>query len=193
MAIARHFLPQSRLDSVVDRDETIVVAGLGPVGNAVVEALKHAGQPLMLVDRNEKLLAPWQGTADVRCHHGRIEDMDDWLPALGKRPRAVILTFPIPDTSALVAQRILQVDPQMIIIARSPYAATIDDLRQAGIQYVLCDEIAAAAALGPLLDRALGKHESSTDAPADADKGDGSASKRLRRSITRSFRQLSGH
>ena len=57
-----------------------LIAGLGPVGNSVVEALKHAGQPLMLVDRNPKLLEAWQDEEGVLLHEGRIEDMEDWLP-----------------------------------------------------------------------------------------------------------------
>ena len=125
---AQPLLPRSRLENIVQRSETIVIAGLGPVGNAVVEALRHAGQPLMLVDRNPKLFETWQDEKDIMLHEGRIEDMEDWLPVLGKRPRAVILTFPIPDTSAVVAKTC---DGSMLItvIARSPYIRGIDTPR----------------------------------------------------------------
>jgi CPA2 family monovalent cation:H+ antiporter-2 len=152
---ANRFLPRSRLENIVQLSETIVGAGLGPVGNAVVEALRHAGQPLMLVDRNPKLLETWQDEKDILLHEGRIEDMEDWLPVLGKRPRAVILTFPIPDTSAIVAKNLHRVDADLTVIARSPYIRGIDTLKAAGITHILCDEQAAAVALGPLLARAL--------------------------------------
>lgn len=156
VVLAQRFLPRSSLADVTRKGEVVVVAGLGPVGNTVVEALHRAGHPLLLVDRNEKLLEPWRGVGGIRLHLGRIEDMEDWLPALGERPRVVILTFPIPDTSAVVADRLRRMDPSLVIIARSPFTAQVDILRNAGVQHVICDEEATANALGPLLASALG-------------------------------------
>jgi CPA2 family monovalent cation:H+ antiporter-2 len=154
--LAMPFLPRSRLDAITERGETIVVAGLGPVGNTVVTTLRRRGYPLLLVDRNERLLRPWRDTPGVRCHQGRIEDMEDWLPAIGHRPSLVVLTFPIADTSALVARRLRELAPELVIIARSPYQAQVEQLHGAGAQFVICDERATASALLPLLDQALG-------------------------------------
>lgn len=151
----RPFLPRSRLADHLKRGETIVVAGLGPVGNTVVESLHSEGIPLLLVDRNTKLLAPWQGTEGIRCIEGRIEQMDDWLPELNERPRVVILTFPIPDTSALVAERLRAIDQSMTIIARAPFLAQRETLYRAGVKMVICDEEATAKALQPMLDEIL--------------------------------------
>ena len=49
---------KSSLDEITETDETFVVAGLGPVGNTVVETLHNAGASIFLVDRNKKLLVP---------------------------------------------------------------------------------------------------------------------------------------
>ncbi|MDA3961106.1 MAG: cation:proton antiporter [Planctomycetota bacterium] len=156
VAIAQRLLPRPELARITTKGDTVVVAGLGPVGNTVVQNLHAAGYPLMLVDRNEKLLEPWANTAKIHCHQGRIEDMEDWLPALGERPRVVILTFPIADTSALVADRLLRLAPGLLIIARSQFEAQIPTLINAGVHHVICDEHATANALAPLLDRVLG-------------------------------------
>jgi CPA2 family monovalent cation:H+ antiporter-2 len=157
------FLPVTRLDQLPATGDTVVVAGLGPVGNTVVETLRSAGLPLLLVDRNDRLLAPWRGVDGITCHRGRIEDMDDWLPRLGHRPGLVVLTFPIADASALVTERLRQLDPSLIVIARSPFAAQIDLLRAAGARYVICDEDATAAALLPMLQEALVLHTNRDD------------------------------
>ncbi len=149
------FLPRSPLEDVTETGNTIVVAGLGPVGNTVVEALRDQGHPLLLVDRNRHLLRPWEDTPGVRCHLGRIEDMDDWLPAIGHRPSLVVLTFPIADASALVTARLRALDPELIIIARSPYEAQVELLRSAGAQFVICDERETTQALLPMLKMAL--------------------------------------
>jgi CPA2 family monovalent cation:H+ antiporter-2 len=149
------FLPRTRLDGLVHTGDTVVVAGLGPVGNTVVDTLRREGLPLLLVDRNERLLKPWKDVAGVRCHQGRIEDMEDWLPLIGHRPSLVVLTFPIADASALVTDRLRSIDPELVIIARSPFAAQIDQLRNAGARYVICDETATATALLPMLAEAL--------------------------------------
>ena len=156
IAIARRLLPRPQLERITRRGDRVLVAGLGPVGNTVVQNLHAAGYPLMLVDRNEKLLAPWDHTAHVLCHQGRIEDMEDWLPALGERPRVVILTFPIADTSAVVADRLLRLEPGLLIIARAQFEAQIPTLINAGVHHVICDERATADALAPLLERVLG-------------------------------------
>ncbi len=153
--VAARFLPKTSLDAIRTRGRTIVVAGLGPVGNSVVGTLREQGYPLFLIDRNERLLRTWEGASGVRIHQGRIEDMEDWLPALGHRPALVVLTFPIADASAVVAQRLRALEPALPIIARAPFISQVDQLRAAGAQWVICDEQATAEALLPLLDAAL--------------------------------------
>ena len=163
IAVAVRFLPRSPLEDIVDTGNTIVVAGLGPVGNTVVEALREHGHPLLLVDRNRSLLKPWQETPRVATHLGRIEDMDDWLPLIGHRPALVVLTFPIADASAVVTQRLRALDPALIIIARSPYAGQVELLHQAGAQFVICDERETTRALMPMLEEALALCERDPD------------------------------
>jgi CPA2 family monovalent cation:H+ antiporter-2 len=153
--LAGRFLPRPRSRLIEAYGETVVIAGLGPVGNTVVQTLRAQGLPLMLVDRNEHLLSPWQGVDGIRCYQGRIEDMDDWLPTLGHRPGLVVLTYPIADTSALIAGRLRDMDPGLVIVARAPYEAQIATLERAGVRYVICDERETARALLPLLQRAL--------------------------------------
>jgi CPA2 family monovalent cation:H+ antiporter-2 len=153
--LAERFLPRSGLDAVRARGRTIVVAGLGPVGNSVVETLRRQGHALFLVDRNERLLSTWRDAAGVRIHLGRIEDMEAWLPELGHRPALVVLTFPIADASAEVARRLRALEPGLPIIARAPFQAQVDLLRAAGAQWVICDERATAEALLPMLAEAL--------------------------------------
>ena len=161
--IATRFLPNANIDYFTDQGDTIVVAGLGPVGNTIVKALNERGHPLLLIDRNEKLLAPWQNNDGITCHLGKIEEMDEWLPIIGTKPRVLVLTFPIVDASALVAERVLKMDPDLVIIARSPYEAQIDTLYTAGVRYVICDERESARALEPLLNEILGSDDSADD------------------------------
>jgi CPA2 family monovalent cation:H+ antiporter-2 len=152
---AERFLPRSPIEDLPRIGTTIVVAGLGPVGNTVVETLRDQGATLLLVDRNRTLLKRWLNTPGVRTHLGRIEDMDDWLPVLGHRPALVVLTFPIADTSALVTSRLRHLDPSLVIIARSPYNSQVELLHQAGAQFVICDERETTRALLPMLRKAL--------------------------------------
>lgn len=153
--VAVRFLPASAIEQVTSHGETIVVAGLGPVGAATVRALMAMGQNLLLVDRNPRLLDGWRGQDGIICHQGRIEDMDDWLPVLGHRPALVVLTFPIADTSAAVARRLTAIDPGLVVVARSPYERQIDLLSAAGVRHVICDERETALALLPVLEAAL--------------------------------------
>lgn len=149
------FLPRNNLDALKQTGDAVLVAGLGPVGNAVVETLHQRGIPMLLVDRNPRLLAPWRDAKDIKVHQGRIEDIQDWLPVIGHRPAAVILTFPVADASAVVTQRLRAEDPGLVIIVRVPFEAQIPTLLSAGAQHVICDEQATANALIPLLENTV--------------------------------------
>ena len=152
---ASRLLPRTSLDDITATGATVVVAGLGPVGNTVVAQLRERGLPVLLVDRNEALLRPWRGAPGIAVFRGPIEDMEQWLPLLGHRPSVVVLAFPIADTSAVVARRLRSFDPGLVVIARAPYLAQVDMLRAAGAHEVICDEEATGAALAPALARAL--------------------------------------
>jgi CPA2 family monovalent cation:H+ antiporter-2 len=151
MAVASRFLPIPASAAITGVGDSVVVAGLGPIGNTVVTTLRDLGYPLLLVDRNPHLLESWQGQPGITTHLGRIEDMDDWLPRLGHRPALVVLTFPIPDASAVVAQRLRSLDPDLVIVARSPYQSQEGILHAAGVRHVICDERETARALLPLI------------------------------------------
>jgi Kef-type K+ transport system membrane component KefB len=153
--LAGRFLPRSSLETITNHGSTVVVAGLGPVGNTVVGLLRARGLPVMLVDRNENLLKPWRGAPGIACFRGPVEDIDQWLPLLGHRPSLVVLAFPVADTSAVVTRRLRQLDPGLVVIARAPYIAQIEVLRAAGAQEVICDEEATGNALEGPLQRAL--------------------------------------
>ncbi len=153
--LAGRFLPRSSLETITDHGSTVVVAGMGPVGNTVVGLLRARGLPVMLVDRNENLLKPWRGAPGIACFRGPVEDIDQWLPLLGHRPSLVVLAFPVADTSAVVTRRLRQLDPGLVVIARAPYIAQIEVLRAAGAQEVICDEEATGNALEGPLQRAL--------------------------------------
>jgi CPA2 family monovalent cation:H+ antiporter-2 len=153
--LAKPLLPATSLAALRNTGETVVVAGLGPVGNTVVDTLRRMGVPLLLVDRNDRLLAPWEGVVGVRIHRGRIEDMEDWMPLLGHRPPLVVLTFPVADASAVVASRLRSLDPRLRIIARAPFIAQVQGLLDAGAHDVICDEAETSRALLPMLERAL--------------------------------------
>ncbi|MBN8524451.1 MAG: cation:proton antiporter, partial [Planctomycetes bacterium] len=153
--LAQPLLPATSLASLRRTGDTVVVAGLGPVGNTVVDTLRRSGVPLLLIDRNDRLLAPWEGVTGVRIHRGRIEDMEDWMPLIGHRPPLVVLTFPVADASAVVARRLRTLDPNLRIIARAPFTAQVQLLRDAGAHEVICDEAETARALMPMLQRTL--------------------------------------
>jgi CPA2 family monovalent cation:H+ antiporter-2 len=153
--LAKPLLPTTNLATLRHGGDTVVVAGLGPVGNTVVDTLRRQGVPLLLIDRNDRLLALWENVAGVRVHRGRIEDMEDWMPLIGHRPPLVVLTFPVADASAVVARRLRSLDPRLRIIARAPFTSQVQMLLDAGAQEVICDEAETARALLPMLKRTL--------------------------------------
>jgi CPA2 family monovalent cation:H+ antiporter-2 len=154
--LATRLLPTTVLDVTTVRGKTVVVAGLGPVGRSVVTALREAGIPVLVVDRNPSLLQHFHGQNGIRTHEGKIEDMEDWLPTLTERPLAVILTFPIADASALAAERLRSADPALTIVARCPFANQVDILTRVGVQHVICDETETAKGILPILQELLG-------------------------------------
>lgn len=106
----------------------VVVAGVGEVGSAVIDALSHADIARKTLDIDDK-----QGV-DITCDATNPEALRD---ANIEAANTVILTLP-DDTEAVFATLLIrELNPDVEIIARANEADSIPKLYRAGADYVL--------------------------------------------------------
>jgi CPA2 family monovalent cation:H+ antiporter-2 len=131
----------------VDRLENhVVVIGYGPAGRSLVQTIREAGIPYVIVELNT------HSVADLEQHGERVLYGDAGRPhilEIAGIERAKICAIAINDPSA--AGRIVELasfmNPTIEIIVRARFVTDVDDLRQSGASAVIPDEMEAAVAL----------------------------------------------
>jgi CPA2 family monovalent cation:H+ antiporter-2 len=124
----------------------VIVVGYGPAGRSVVESLRAAEIPLLVIELNAKTVSENRAVipieigdatrGDILQHH-RLH----WA-------RAVVVTLPDPQTARLVIRQAKLVAPQVPVIARGRYHVHIGRLKQAGADSVVDEEYLTGERLG---------------------------------------------
>lgn len=137
-------LPANHLETM---ENHAVICGYGPVGKHLHESLTKYGIPVLIVDLNadtiNKLIKD-----NIPAILGDIRHPE--IMSLIGISQARFIAFTFPDISpALAAQpEILQLNPNIEIIARAKFNSEVDQLKQAGIKKIIHDEreVGSAAA-----------------------------------------------
>jgi len=124
----------------------VIVAGYGPVGRFVVDALEARGVSITLVELNLNTIERQrkQGRSVV---HGDIADLTALERAGLSRASALILTVP-DDEAAMRACHVARLArPDLFIAMRMKHASQAMLARQAGADHVTIEEIVTAHAM----------------------------------------------
>ena len=146
-------------------DRRIVVIGFGPAGQQVTAALQQKGFATEVVELNPASAAKAMdqnltvhigdaATGDLLEHFG--------LPEAG----LVVVTVPDPRTARNIIEKVRQLAPDAVIIARSRYHIANADLRKAGADVTVDEELTVGIDLAQEVLRIL--HESNREALACA-------------------------
>lgn len=121
-----------------------VVIGAGRVGGRVVDALKQAAPPLLVIDEKEETVAKFKERG-IEAIAGNATQI---LPA-ANLANARTLIVAIPDTfeAGQIVQQARKMNPTLEIIARAHSDAEADHLRSYGASSVVLGEQEIAAAL----------------------------------------------
>ncbi|MDJ0974514.1 MAG: cation:proton antiporter [Planctomycetota bacterium] len=135
----------------------VIVAGHGPVGQQVVDALREAGLTPSIIDLNPSTVGALQADGR-RAVLGDVRSETVLRSAGLARARALVLTVPSAEMTSRAIVVARRIRPDIWIAARSPLAHLRQSIRDAGADEVLSDECAAAeqltdAVLGRLSDQ----------------------------------------
>jgi CPA2 family monovalent cation:H+ antiporter-2 len=137
----------------------VIVVGYGPAGRSVVESLRAAGIPLLVIDLNPKTIS--ENRAVIPIEIGDASRGDILQHHHLRWARAVVVTVPDPQTARLVIHQAKLVAPDVPVIARGRYHVHIPRLMQAGADSVVDEEYVTGERLGTELLTVLRNLESS--------------------------------
>jgi CPA2 family monovalent cation:H+ antiporter-2 len=137
----------------------VIVVGYGPAGRSVVESLRSAEIPLLVIDLNPKTVS--ENRALIPIEIGDASRGDILQHHHLQWARAVVVTVPDPQTARLIIHQAKQAAPEVPVIARGRYHIHIGRLEQAGADSVVDEEYVTGERLGAELLSALRKLESS--------------------------------
>jgi CPA2 family monovalent cation:H+ antiporter-2 len=137
----------------------VIVVGYGPAGRSVVESLRSAEIPLLVIDLNPRTVS--ENRALIPIEIGDASRGDILQHHHLQWARAVVVTVPDPQTARLIIHQAKQAAPEVPVIARGRYHIHIARLEQAGADSVVDEEYVTGERLGAELLSALRKLESS--------------------------------
>ena len=136
--------PTQAVPETTTLEEHNVIVGAGRVGRRVVEALKLAAPPLLVIDEKEETVAKLQESG-VEAIAGNATQ----ILAAANLAKARTLLVAIPDTfeAGQIVQQARALNPTLEIIARAHSDAEADHLRSYGASSVVLGEQELANAL----------------------------------------------
>ena len=113
-----------------------ILCGYGRIGRRVAEDLQHAGQDFVVIDHDEERIEALQD-AEIPCVLGDAED-DDVLQEAGiERAAGLIITLPEDSTNVFVTLVARELNPDLLILARTSDEKNRRKLFQAGASKVV--------------------------------------------------------
>jgi len=136
----------------------VIVIGYGPAGRRVVESLRAAEIPLLVIELNPKTVSDNRAVIPIEIGDATRGDIlqhhhVNWA-------RAVVVALPDPETARLVIRQCKLTAPQVPVIARGRYHVHIGRLKQAGADSVVDEEYVTGERLGAEILDAMRKIES---------------------------------
>jgi CPA2 family monovalent cation:H+ antiporter-2 len=123
-----------------------VVVGYGRVGRLVVDGLKQAGMPLLVIDESADAMAQMQAQ-ELETLNGNAAD--ERLLRVANLPSARLLFVAIPEAfeAGQIVQQARRANPSLDIVARAHFDAEVEHLTKMGATTVIMGEREIAQAM----------------------------------------------
>ncbi len=135
------------LETTAKLAKHVVIAGMGPSGEGVMNILRHYGIPMVAVDLNARSVvsARQQGFA-AEVGDASQEEVLEHLQVASAR--AVVVSIPDYRAAIQIIRQVRALAPRVLIIARARYHIYAQDLRSAGAHVVVDEEENMGQTLG---------------------------------------------
>lgn len=134
--------------------QRVIIAGFGPVGRALADALSRHGVPFTIVETNAETVRAQQALGR-HAVHGDATDPDTLRAAGIADAAAIAITIPDSDAALEACRTARSLAPDAYIAARVAHMSQAMLARQFGADSVTVEEIATAEALADSVSRVL--------------------------------------
>jgi CPA2 family monovalent cation:H+ antiporter-2 len=138
----------------------IVVAGYGRVGRVIVRVLRDRGYQVLAIENSEAAIRSLR-KENIPYIYGDADAELVLEKAHLDRAKAIAIALPDPSSSRILLQQVLNIAPNIDIVARSHSDREIDLLTKLGATEVVQPEFEAALEMGRQILDTLGEDRSS--------------------------------
>ena len=133
-----------------------LVIGLGPIGSQIAQRLELHGVDVSLLDLSPINLHPFAQLGFTTCA-GDARDPNTLRRIDATRKKLAVVCVPADDVALEVVRSLRQLQPEMSIVVRCRYRASMAALERAGANSVVSEEIEASEPLIRLCEEALAR------------------------------------
>ena len=116
----------------------VLVVGFGPAGQAVVEELRHAGLPLLVLELNPNTVAAHRADFPIEIGDATQREILEHFGV--SSAAAVVVTIPDPGTARMIIRQAKMLAPDIPVITRSRHHLHAPELLEAGADAIVDEE-----------------------------------------------------
>lgn len=124
----------------------IIICGYGPVGRNLHANLRRANVRVIVMEMNPVTVKELM-RAGVKCLFADAKDREALEVAHIERARGIAITFPDKEAALGALRTAREMNPGIVVYARSKFAPEVEELQRAGVDHVLYDEEQSGLAL----------------------------------------------
>lgn len=117
----------------------VIVCGYGPVGKNLTENLMEAHVSVIVLEMNAETVKSLHNQG-IKALFADVSDVESLLVANIKTARSLAITFPDCSVALEAAKKARELNPDILVYARSKFTPDREKLHAAGIKHVLHDE-----------------------------------------------------
>ena len=147
------------METAQEGETFALIAGYGPTGQAAAESVTAAGLSPVILEMNIDTVSALEAKG-IDAVYGDITKTEILKAAGIERAPYFIITVPATEPAALAAMAAKNLNPDIVIFARTRFLQDADILKAAGVDYVISEESAIVDRLAETVAKTLAKRDS---------------------------------
>ncbi len=142
------------METAKEGETFAIIAGYGPTGQAAAESVTAAGLSPVILEMNIDTVSALEAKG-IATVYGDITKTEILKAAGIERAPYFIITVPATEPAALAAMAAKNLNPDIVIFARTRFLQDADILKDAGVDHVISEESAIVDRLAETVAKAL--------------------------------------
>ncbi len=142
------------METAKEGETFAIIAGYGPTGQAAAESVTAAGLSPVILEMNIDTVSALEAKG-IATVYGDITKTEILKAAGIERAPYFIITVPATEPAALAAMAAKNLNPDIVIFARTRFLQDADILKDAGVNHVISEESAIVDRLAEIVAKAL--------------------------------------